>query len=82
VYWQTNDTVADVNEVELYYTMNGGTTWKFMDNPTEEGYYKWYAPEVLADKTKCKVKVVLKDAEGRVIGSDMSDKVFTIRRGR
>jgi len=81
VYWETNATVAEVNQVELYYTTNGGTTWKFIDNPTEEGYYKWY-PEVLADKTKCKLKVVLKDAEDRVIGSDMSDKVFTIRAGR
>jgi hypothetical protein len=34
--------------------------------------------EVVKRKTKCKVKVVLKDAEGVTLGSDVSDAYFRV----
>jgi hypothetical protein len=42
------------------------------------GSYSWAVPWV-APSTTCKVKVVLKDASGKTVGSDVSDGVFTIR---
>jgi len=47
---------------------------------TNTGSYDWTVPDVgLTAKTKCKVKVVLRDAANNVIGSDVSDTIFTIQ---
>ena len=40
--------------------------------------HEWTVPEVVKRKTKCKVKVVLKDAGGVTLGSDVSDAYFTV----
>jgi len=44
------------------------------ENP---GYYDW-TPSVAKTKSKCKVKVVLKDKDGNSVGSDLNDGYFTI----
>jgi len=69
-----------VKKVKLFYTYNGGTNWILIytllrDNP---GSYSW---SVLpsANSANCKVKVILKDAYGNTIGTDVSDEVFTIQ---
>ena len=58
---------------------NGGTTWipikTLSGNP---GSYEWTVPTLNAEKTKCKVKVVLLDGVGNPIGTDVSDDIFTI----
>jgi hypothetical protein len=79
VEWYTNETVRPVATVQLFYTVDGGVTWKQMigspvsDNP---GSFTWTIPSVT--KKKCKVKVVLKDAQGKSVGSDTSDTFFSI----
>jgi hypothetical protein len=80
ITWATNATVEPVAAVELYYTVNGGTTWKLIPatitgNP---GNYSW-TPTVSQKKISCKVKVVLKDMNGNTVGSDVSDSYFTIQ---
>jgi hypothetical protein len=79
ITWVTGGTIRPVATTKLYYTMNGGTTWNLIatlsGNP---GSYTWYIPQVNVKKEKCKVKVVLKDAAGRTVGSDKSDRNFTI----
>jgi hypothetical protein len=47
-------------------------------DPSNDGIFSWKVPSVTKDKTRCKVKVVLKDAVGNSVGSDMSDNIFTI----
>ena len=65
-----------VSTVKLFYTYNGGATWLLINtlngNP---GTYNWRAS---ANSANCKIKVVLKNASGKTIGTDVSDKVFTI----
>jgi len=80
VQWQTHKTKNPVERVNLTYTMDGGVTWKsisppLMGNPET---YDWKIPLVANKKTKCKVKVVLKDKAGNIVGSDASDGSFTI----
>jgi hypothetical protein len=79
ITWLTSSTIGSVATTKLFYTMNGGTTWKlissFSGNP---GTYTWYIPAVTQTKKKCKVKVVLKNAANITIGSDKSDKFFKI----
>jgi len=80
VRWQTHKTKNPVERVRLAYTMDGGVTWKsisppLMGNPET---YDWKIPSVMNSKTKCKVKVTLKDKGGNIVGSDTSDGFFTV----
>ena len=77
ITWQTNGTISPVAKVELYYTSGGGIWKKITTRSSNTGSFPWEVPWV--SSTKCKVKVVLKDASGRTVGSDVSDKVFTIK---
>jgi len=79
ITWTTNSTKKPVSKVILSYTKDGGMTWKVIDKLTSnDGTYGWTVPSVLSPKTKCKVKVVLKDSAGNTVGSDASDMWFTI----
>ncbi len=79
ITWTTYQTIRPIAKVILTYTVDGGVTWKaittFTGNP---GTYSWTVPTVSNSKTKCKVKVVLKDSAGNIVGSDVSDAFFTI----
>ena len=76
IRWVTNKTVKPVAKTVLKYTTDG-TNWNplktLIGNP---GSFNWKVPNVLS--SRCKVKVVLKNASGNIVGSDVSDKVFTI----
>jgi hypothetical protein len=81
ITWSTNATKNPVSKVILQYTLDGGLTWKQITTITggnNPGTYTWQVPTVASTKTKCKVKVVLKDSAGNVVGSDLSDGFFTI----
>jgi hypothetical protein len=79
ITWATNQIRNPVAKVKLYYTKDGGTTWPSIKGavPGNPGYYDW-TPSVGKTKSKCKVKVVLMDAAGNSLGSDLSDGYFTI----
>jgi hypothetical protein len=76
--WETNGTKGLVTKAILSCTLNNGITWKPMATLSENpGFYNdWIVPD--RSSPNCKVKVVLKNASGTVIGSDVSDGVFTI----
>jgi ribosomal protein L30E len=78
IQWEINGTKSPVTKVNLYYTMNGGTTWRLIKTlPGSDRSYNW-KPTVKTTKTNCKIKVVLYDSESVTIGSDVSDHYFTI----
>ncbi|MCL5257097.1 MAG: hypothetical protein M1319_04795 [Chloroflexi bacterium] len=87
ITWQVNATKKPVAKVVVSYTKNGGTTWKKIAAFTGSSWtstetthtLKWTVPTVYMVKNACKVKVVLKDAAGLVIASDVSDAPFTIQ---
>ena len=80
ITWITRGTKKSVAKVKLLYTKNGGKKWipthTFKGENT--GTYDWTVPDVPDTKSKCKVKVVLKDASGKKVGSDTSDSDFII----
>ena len=79
ISWVTNATKRPVARVKLYYTVNNGLSWKLIQKlESNLGSYSWEVPSVSNIKTECKVKVVLKDAKGNTVGSDLSDSIFTI----
>jgi hypothetical protein len=77
IQWTTHKTVIPVAKTVLKYT-NNGTTWEKIKTLTgDPGSYSWTVPNV--SSTKCKLKVILKDSNGVNVGTDVSDKVFTIQ---
>ena len=80
IEWDTHGTKEEIAKVVLKYTVNGGKKWNRIktikgDNP---GNYSWTVPDVTKAKTKCKVKVELKDTNGNSLGRDSSNGYFTI----
>jgi hypothetical protein len=81
IKWEDFETIRPVAKTKLFYSTNGGNTWNLIktlkgDPGLIGASYSWTVPSV--SSTKCKVKVVLKDASGINVGKDVSDKVFTI----
>ena len=80
ITWRTNATADPVAKVYLSYTDNGERTWRAITTlNSNTGSYAWSVPYVGAKKKKCEVKVVLKDASGKTVGSDKSDGYFRIK---
>jgi len=78
-----NATAPSVTGLALSYSKDNGTTWTVIPNTEDvtpgDHTVPWTVPAVTAAKTACKVKVdLLNDAEA-VVGSDMSNAVFTIQ---
>jgi hypothetical protein len=80
ITWATHETKSPVTKVNLYYTKDGGTTWLSIKStpPENLGEYEW-TPVTGKTKSRCKVKVVLKDAANVTVGSDVSDGVSTVQ---
>jgi len=80
ITWTTNGTKRPVEKVVLNYTKNDGRTWGKITaiEGSNPGTHSWTVPDVGKTKSKCKVKVVLKDAKGNTVASDSSDGYFTI----
>ncbi len=82
ITWTTYSTISSVYEVQLFYSLDNGVTWKnFTAQPplgSNPGSFQVTLPTVTKTKSKCKVKVVLKDNNGKKMGSDTSNWPFTI----
>lgn len=77
IRWITHKTIRPVAKTVLKYTTDG-TTWKAIKTLSgNPGSFNWKIPASLS--TKCKVKAILKDANGANVGTDVSDKFFTIQ---
>jgi chitodextrinase len=79
IAWVTYETKNPVASVKLKYTVNGGRTWKLIDEVSgNPGAYSWELPGAKKLKDKCRVAVILKDADGKTVGVDGSDDYFTM----
>jgi hypothetical protein len=80
ISWEVYETWNPVAQVEVFYTKDGGASWNLIEslNGSLENY-NWLVPTVRSAKNECKVKVVLKDVDGRTVGADSSDAFFTIQ---
>jgi hypothetical protein len=85
ISWHLWEPVDPVQTVLLYYTLDGGVTWKkiaslsdpYTAQETLHTYNSFNWPIVTKPKT-CKVKVVIKNDSGFTMGTDVSDDIFTI----
>lgn len=79
ITWSTNATLRPVAYVSIYYSGNGGITWKRIDNVEgNPGRYTWKVPSPKFQQKKNIVKIILRDKNGCPLGKDRSDNFFTI----
>jgi hypothetical protein len=80
ISWTVNETIRPVGTIQLFYTTDGGKSWKPVGSPLagDARTHDWSVPPVKKPKTQCKVKVVLMDKDGKKLGNDISDSFFTI----
>ena len=79
VTWATNSTKKQVQKANLFYTIDGGATWKQAGSAAgNPGTIDWSVPQVTKPKYSCRIKVVLLDSSGKSLGNDPSDNFFAI----
>jgi hypothetical protein len=79
VTWTKSEYVPAAS-THLSYTLNGINWHKIPDIlPGDAESFDWATPAVAKPKTNCKVKVVLGDSDGKIVGRDKSDGTFTIQ---
>ena len=79
ITWTTPSDYDQVAKVKLYYSLNGGITWrKIVAITGNPGTYDWKVPFVRKLKTNCKIKVVLIDDKRKIMGNVVSQDSFTI----
>jgi hypothetical protein len=81
IEWEVHETVKKVENIQLFYSTDGGKSWKPVGSPLagDARTHDWSVPSVKKAKTQCKVKVVLMDKDGKKLGNDISDSFFTIQ---
>lgn len=63
---------------KLYFSRNGGATWKLIDGDVSGRFYIWTVPEVTGTQSDFLVRVNGFNASWKALGLDVSDAPFTI----
>lgn len=63
---------------KLFYSINGGRTWKPVAHVGSALEFVWNVPVLRANKKRCLVKVIAYDSMGQRIAKDQSDGPFSI----
>ncbi len=80
ITWETYALTKQISRVILQYSTDGGSSWKPIKTfvGTNPGNFTWTVPN--DPSPNCRVRVVLRDTNGTVIASDVSDRPFTHNR--
>ena len=77
--WTTHATREDVANTRVRYSLDSGQSWKHIallnGNP---GSYLWSPPVLAKNAGKALIEVRLFDRQGKSLGSDRSDRPFTL----
>jgi len=68
----------DVVRAVVYFSSNGGRTWKRIALRVSGGEFVWKSPKVKRSVATCRVKVVAVNANGKVVAADASAVDFSI----
>lgn len=80
ITWTKSENVPAAS-AELSYSTTNGSSWKKIPAilPGNGTTFNWVPPFVSGPQTKCKIRLILKDSNGKKVGTDVSDGVFTIQ---
>ncbi len=76
IKWVATDTYnADIPQIDLYYSIDNGDTYEFIDSTTNTGFYEWTVPNLYSKQAKIKVVAISEDSD---VGEGISADVFQI----
>ena len=76
IQWSATDTYnVEIPQIDLYYSIDGGNNFDFIDSTTNTGFYDWEVPYVETDQAKIKVVAISADSDE---GAGISSDVFNI----
>lgn len=80
ITWTRSEYVPAAS-ARIFYSLKNGGSWKEIPEivAADAGSFAWVAPIVSEPQGKCKIKIILNDINGRAVGLDKSDGVFTIQ---
>jgi len=79
IAWTTTGTIDNVN---IEYSTDGGTTWAVIVNADpNDGLYEWLVPDMSSDECLVRVSKDIVEGSGDGPVSDVSDGVFSIVSG-
>jgi protocatechuate 3,4-dioxygenase beta subunit/subtilase family serine protease len=79
ITWVTNATIRTVAKTTVATTVNGGTSWSKTVLDGNPGLLRWTPVRPDSPLTKCKIRVELRDANGALVGTDISDALFAVQ---
>jgi hypothetical protein len=80
IKWNTDQTIDAVAQVVMKFSFDNGKKWKIIDKIKDKntGIYMWTVPSTGIPKNRCVVKILLYDANGKLLGQDTSNTYFRI----
>jgi hypothetical protein len=63
----------------LHYSLDNGATWVLIAKNVQGTSYNWKVPKVVKNQKTALVRVTARDVTNTVVGSDISNAVFTIQ---
>jgi len=76
IEWVATDTDnAEIPQIDLYYSVDGGDNYEFIDTTTNTGFYEWTVPSFDTGSAKIKVVAISEDLDQ---GEGESAEVFGI----
>lgn len=76
IEWVATDTDnAEIPQINLYYSTDGGNNYDFIDSTTDTGFYDWTVPDVETDQAIIKVIAISEDSDE---GEGVSLETFNI----
>lgn len=80
ITWTRSEHVPAAS-VELFYSTRNGKSWQKIPVvlPGNATTFDWVPPFVSTPQTQCKIRLILKDSNGKKVGTDVMQGIFTIQ---
>jgi len=79
IKWEATDTFnEECDQIDLYYSINDGQSYTFIDTTTDIGFYDWVIPDLYSDQMRIKIIATSYDSDQ---AEAVSSEVFTIAPG-
>ena len=76
ICWVATDTFNQIiPQIDLYYSLDNGDTYEFIDTTTNTGFYEWTVPSANTEQARIKVVAISEDSDE---GEGISSETFEI----